>query len=121
MRHLATIFVAASLALAAPAAFATPAYEITALPSASTPGGPTWFRVKVATGQVATYYSGTKFVPVSEPASLPAGDYHLHLVLTLDGKGNWWLMRMDSQSGRVWQLSGGGATAPLAWTEIATP
>jgi hypothetical protein len=122
MRHLALIAIAPLLVLASPAVFAASTYEISAIPSASLAAGfPTWFRVNVATGQVMSYYSGTKFTPVNEPVPPPPGEYHLHLSLTLDGKGTWWVMRMDSRSGRVWQLAGGGNNAPLAWTEITAP
>ncbi len=52
-----------------------------------------------------TYFSGTTFTPVPEAAPLPAGHYHLHMAELLDGKGSWYVMRMDSRSGRNWLLA----------------
>jgi hypothetical protein len=119
MRHLAMIVVTTSLVLAladvaaAPAAVAAPAYEMILIPP-SAASGPTYFRINVATGQ-AMYNLGTQFVPTVDASPLPQGDYHLYPAVKDDGKGSYWLYKMDSQSGHAWFLTSG------AWTTVAEP
>lgn len=95
----------------APAAYAS-SYEMAILP-ASNAAGPTYYRVNVATGQVA-YISGTQFMSTKDAAALPQGDYHLYPQLSPDGK-TYWLYRMDAQSGRTWFLSN------ESWAEVPPP
>jgi gamma-glutamylcyclotransferase (GGCT)/AIG2-like uncharacterized protein YtfP len=117
MKRSAIFFAAASLVGVAslggvPAAFAAAAYEAAIVPPA-VGGGPTYYRIDVAAGQVV-YVAGTQFTPTVDSTPLPQGDYHLHLAATPDGK-SYWLYKMDSQSGRAWFLSNG------RWTEITAP
>ncbi len=117
MKHLAMIVVATSLVFAvaaAPAAFAAPAYEMTLVP-ASPATGPVYFRINVAPGQVTYIGGGNQFVLTVDAAPLPQGNYHLYEAEAPDGKGSYWMYRMDSQSGRAWFLTGG------AWTEVSAP
>jgi len=115
MRRLAMIVLALVFAVVgvatAPAAFAAPAYEM-AVVVPPLGGGPSIFRIAVATGQVMTI--GTQLGPTVDPAPLPPGDYHLLVTQTPDQK-TYWMFRMDAQSGRVWFLSDD------TWTEITAP
>ncbi len=122
MKWLTTILAAAALTFAgAEAARAAGAFEVVTVPPATGDASSGLFRINVATGQVVTVWGSTKtYSPTVDAAPLPAGDYHLYLSETLDGKGVWNMDRVDSQSGRIWSLSGGGG-APYVWTEITAP
>jgi hypothetical protein len=123
MRHLAMIVVTTSLVLAAadvaaaPTAF--PAYEMVVVPSVAAGNLPTFFRINVTSGQVV-FQSGAQFAVTQDSAALPPGDYHLYRTESLDRKGGWSMDRMDSGSGRTWDLNGGG-NSPFVWAEITEP
>ncbi len=125
MRHL-TMIVGASLLVftgaeigAASTAFAAPAYEIAVVPAPVAGSSPVFFRINVASGQVV-WQSGSQYVLIVDSKPPPAGNYHLYRTESLDKKGSWNVDRVDSESGRTWSLSGGGAT-PFGWQEIAEP
>jgi hypothetical protein len=97
----------------AAASAATPAYEVTVV----TPGGsatPIIYRLNVATGEVSYTY-GVNFSGTKDPQAVPQGAYKLYAATSADGKGNYWLYRLETQSGRLWVLGAG------VWNEIAPP
>src|ERR1700722_45432 len=100
---------------------AADAYEIVMVRPASADIALGIFRVNVATGQVVTAWGYVKtYTATVDTTPLPAGEYHLHLSESLDQKGDWYLYRIDSISGRIWVAVGGG-NAPFTWNEIAAP
>jgi len=100
-------------------------YEVVLVRPATADGTPGIFRVNVATGQVDNVWgwgtSATAFSTVSESAALPAGEYHIRVLESLDNKGGWEVVRFDSKSGRTWSLSGGASSGGYIWTEAAAP
>jgi hypothetical protein len=111
MKNFATIVLAAASMLAASVAFAASSYEM-AIIAGAVGGSPTFYRIDVAAGQVMTV--GSAFGMTADSSPLPQGNYHLYKTESADGK-EYWMYRMDSQSGRVWFLSNG------AWTEVGPP
>jgi len=108
------------VAAGAHVAAAADPYELVTVPPAAVGVGPgrALFRINVGSGQVvATWGSSRTYTPTIDPVPLPAGEYHLHLTLTLDQKGGWNLERIDPKSGRIWMLTGGG-NDPFTWYEI---
>jgi len=125
MKGLAIGLAAASLVLGGvQAARADGPFELTVVQPATADSSPGVFRVNVATGQVVAVWgwgtSATAFSATVDAAPLPPGDYHLHLVETLDNKGGWEVIRFDTKSGRTWSMSGGGGN-PFIWTEATEP
>ena len=125
MKWLATVLAAASLALGAVhAAKADGPFEVTVVRPAAADSSPGIFRINVSTGQVVGVWgwgtAATTFQATVDPTPLPAGDYHLRLVETLDNKGGWEIIRFDTKSGRTWSMSGGG-DKPFIWTEATGP
>jgi len=121
-----TIAVAALAAMSAGlaierAAADTPgaAYEVVEVPTGGNYGRGL-FRINIATGQVVTAWQSGNFSAIPEPTPLPAGNYHLYMTVSWDGKGAWTLDRVESQTGRSWYLVGGGGS-PFAWVEITGP
>jgi hypothetical protein len=108
---------------AAGAANAAAKFEAVSIPGTATAASG-FFQINVATGQVSSVWGNgtTTLTPVKETAPLPAGDYHLYVVPNPQADGNcyWMLNRMDSNSGRVWSLAGGG-NAGYNWTDVAAP
>ena len=100
-------------------------YEVVLVRPATADGTPGIFRVNVATGQVDNVWgwgtSATAYSTVSESAALPAGEYHIRVLESLDNKGGWEVVRFDSKSGRTWSLSGGASSGGYIWTEAAAP
>ena len=100
-------------------------YEVVLVRPATADGTPGIFRVNVATGQVDTVWGwgplATAFSTVPESAALPAGEYHIRVLESLDNKGGWEVVRFDSKSGRTWSLSGGASSGGYIWTEAAAP
>jgi len=100
-------------------------YEVVLVRPATADGTPGIFRVNVATGQVDNVWgwgtSAIAFSTVSESAALPAGEYHIRVLESLDNKGGWEVVRFDSKSGRTWSLSGGASSGGYIWTEAAAP
>lgn len=82
-------------------AFAASPYQLILIPLAT---GPLGFRVNVVTGQV-NRIGATQFTLTSDTTPLPIGDYHLYQDSTTGSNANWWLYRMDSQSGHTWYLN----------------
>lgn len=111
----------ASLALA-PSAFAAAKFEAIALPN-SAKASAALFRIEVATGMVVSVWGNgsTQFFPSADKAPLPAGDYHLYSIVNpqADGAVYWSLYRMESNSGRMWNLVGGG-DQPYVWVEASS-
>ncbi len=97
------------MAFTAPS-LAEPAYELTVVPPVPN-GTPFIYRIDVASGQVS-YVSGTNFLVIKDAPPIPPGAYHLHLQTGTDGKGSYWLYRIDAETGRTWFLGAG------TWTEI---
>ena len=112
-------FLSAGLALASPASAAAK-YEAIALPN-SAKANAALFRIEVATGTVVSVWGlgTTQFAPSADKAPVPPGDYHLYSVDNpqSDGTVFWALYRMDANTGRVWNLTGGGET-PYIWVEV---
>jgi len=73
-------------------------------------GGPTVFRINVATGQVGTLGTSA-FSDVADPQPIPAGKYRLYVAVTPDNK-SFWLYRLETQTGRTWFYSNNN------WSEI---
>ncbi|MGP8233148.1 MAG: hypothetical protein ACLQL2_10860 [Methylovirgula sp.] len=95
----------------ATASLAAPAYELTVV----TPGGsvtPVIYRLNVASGEVSYTY-GVNFSSTKDPQPVPQGAYRLYAATGTDGKGSYWLYRLETQSGRLWVLGAG------IWSEIA--
>ncbi len=93
------------------ASLAASAYEVTVV----TPGGsatPVIYRLNVTTGEVSYTY-GVNFSGTKDPQAVPQGAYRLYSAAGADGKGNYWLYRLETQSGRLWVLGAG------VWNEIA--
>ncbi len=105
----ASLFLAMTCAFAAPSLAASP-YELTVVPPVPS-GSPFIYRINVASGEVS-YVSGNNFLALKDARPIPPGSYHLHLQMSSDGKGTYWLYRMDTETGRTWFLGAG------AWTEI---
>ena len=110
----------------APPAFAAAKFEAVMLPN-SPKSNPAFFRIEVATGKVVSLwgYGSTAFIPTADTAALPPGEYHLYSTNgpQPDGTVYYSLDRMEVNSGRVWNLTGGGET-PFVWVEatsIAAP
>jgi hypothetical protein len=117
MRILNAVFFISLLSLSAllmgpTPAFAAHAYEMTIVPPTTALAFPI-YRIDPATGVVASS-NGSGYLPTSDPSALPRGDYHLRYVQSVDGK-NYWLYRMDSQTGRTWSLVG------TAWAPMQEP
>ncbi len=117
MRNSKAIFSTAllfffAMAIEAAPAFAAHAYEMTIVPPTAAVGFNV-YRIDTATGAVASV-GANQYVLTSDPTPLPPGDYHLRYVQSVDGK-NFWLYRMDSQTGHSWSLTGTG------WSAIAEP
>jgi hypothetical protein len=114
MAPLSKLIAAPSLFLAinvfALPVLAAPAYELTLVPPAPN-GSPPVYRINVASGEVS-YESGNNYLAIKDAQPIPAGTYHLHSQVSSDGKGTYWLYRMDADSGRTWFLSAS------VWTEI---
>jgi hypothetical protein len=98
-------------------------FEATTLQGTSK-NNPALFQIDVATGKVWSAWgaTGTTLIPVQDAAALPAGDYHLYVSSNpqADGTNIWMVNRVDSNTGRIWVVTGGG-TAPLAWVEVVQP
>jgi hypothetical protein len=75
------------------------AYELTIIPAA-TGGGPSVFRINVATGQVSLL-SGSNFTSIPDPQAIPAGKYRLYYTQAPDNK-TFWLYRLEALTGRIW-------------------
>ncbi|HLH11205.1 MAG TPA: hypothetical protein VKV77_04905 [Methylovirgula sp.] len=124
MKLLILIAATISLIFAGMSAAAAGSYEFVVVPPATGSMNPAIFRINVATGQVVSVWGwgadAKAYAPVVEPAPLPVGDYHMSLVEALDQKGNWEIVRYETQSGRTWSLTGGG-NAPFTWAETAPP
>ncbi len=105
----AALFLAMTSVFAAPS-LASPAYEL-ALTAPAAGAGPSIYRINVASGEVS-YVSGNNFLGLRDAQPIPPGDYHLHVAISTDGKGTYWLYRLDAATGRTWFLSTG------SWTEI---
>ena len=99
----------APLVTASNAACAQQGYELTMI-TPSTAGSMAAYRLNVATGQVSNV-SGSTSSEVQEPQNIPAGQYRLYSVQTLD-KVSYWLYRLETQTGRTWFLSNN------SWTEV---
>ncbi len=113
MGNLKVIFSAAILFLSAMVlestpAFAAHAYEMTVIPATAALTFNV-YRIDTATGSVVSS-NGVGYVKTSDPTPLPQGDYHLRYAQSFDGK-SYWLYRMDSQTGRTWNLTGPGWAA----------
>lgn len=123
MNRLAFVFAASLLFMAGVGGANAATFEGTYLRGSAT-GGFEFFRIDVATGQVLTVNGGAATItPIPDATALPAGDYHLYLASDPANAQNvvsWGLMRLDSKSGRVWSLLGGGAT-PFTWIEAIAP
>jgi hypothetical protein len=123
MNRLAFVFAVSLLVVAGVGAANAAMFEGSYL-RGSANGGFQFFRVDVATGQVFVIPTGANaMTPVVDATALPSGDYHLYLASDQPTAQNvvpWGLMRMDSKSGRVWSLLGGGPT-PFSWVEAAAP
>ena len=121
MKILGIMITAIFLLVGAKGALATDAYELVTVRPASADISFGIFRINVATGQVVSAWGNPKtYEVITEATALPAGQYHLKVSETLDQKGNWYLIRFDSQSGRFWLATGGG-TAPYVWKESVAP
>jgi hypothetical protein len=122
MKWAAITLAGISLAFArTEAAKAADAYELVTVRPATTDASLGMFRINVATGQVVFAWGyPTTFTASVDPVALPLGEYHLRAPETLDQKGNWYLVRFDAISGRLWLASGGG-NLPLTWSEITAP
>jgi len=100
-------------------------YEVVLVPPPTADGAPGIFRVNVATGQVDTVWGwgplATAFSTVPESAALPAGEYHIRVLESLDNKGGWEIIRFDGKTGRTWSMSGGSSSGGYIWTEAAAP
>jgi hypothetical protein len=121
MKRMGIVIAAVMLFASAEAALAADAYEFVTVkpPTSDTSLG--IFRINVATGQVVTAWGNPQnYTVIADTPALPAGQYHLRVPETLDQKGNWYLIRFDSQSGRFW-LAVGGGSAPYTWSEITAP
>lgn len=114
MRSATGLFLLIAVTCTGTAVFAAPsAYEVTVV----TPGGsatPIIYRLNVATGEVSYTY-GVNFSGTKDPQPVPQGTYKLYAASATDGKGNYWLYRLETQSGRLWVLGAG------VWNEIAPP
>ena len=118
-----TCFVAGLCLLAnlgfAPSAFAAAKFEAITLPNSSKVSA-ALFRIEVATGTVVSEWGNgsTQFFPSADKAPLPAGEYHLYSIVNpqADGSVYWSIYRMEANSGRVWNLVGGG-DQPYVWVE----
>jgi tetrahydromethanopterin S-methyltransferase subunit D len=101
------------------AAQAAAKFEAVVLPSGAKASN-ALFRIEVATGTVVSLWGvgATQFVPSTTAAPLPAGEYHLYKSenATPDGTVYWSLYRMEVNTGRVWNLTGGG-DQPYTWIE----
>jgi hypothetical protein len=114
MRFLTRVTTVAAITLTLTAAGSTGSraedgYEIAIVPPV-TGGGPTVFRINIASGQVSNA-SGTNLSDVKDPQAVPAGKYRLYVAVTPDNK-TFWLYRLDTQTGRTWFDSDN------TWTEI---
>jgi hypothetical protein len=105
----ASLFLVMTCAFAAPS-LAAPAYELAVVPPVPN-GSPFVYRINVASGEVS-YVSGNNFLALKDAQPIPPGSYHLHLQMSTDGKGTYWLYRSDAETGRTWFLGAG------SWTEI---
>lgn len=101
-------------------------FEVVTLPS-SAKANAALFRIEVATGKVVSLWGNgnTQFIPSADKAPIPPGEYHLYDSVDpqADGTVYWSLYRMESNSGRVWNLVGGG-DQPYVWVEptsVAAP
>ncbi len=92
------------------ASLAAHAFELTLVPPVPN-GNPSIYRINIASGQVSNV-TGVTAVATQDPQPIPAGDYRLYSVSSADGKGTFWLYRLETQSGRTWFLSNNG------WGEI---
>jgi hypothetical protein len=122
MKHafLALALLSASSITAAEAAAK---FEGAMLPN-SGKSNPAFFRIEVATGKVVSVwgYGVTQFMATAEKAPLPAGEYHLFAVSNpqTDGTVFWSMDRLEANTGRTWNLTGGG-NDPFVWVEVGEP
>ena len=104
----------------APSAFAAAKFEAIALPNSAKVNA-ALFRIEVATGAVVSVWGNgsTQFFPSADKTPLPAGEYHLYSIVNsqADGTVYWSIYRMESNSGRMWNLVGGG-DQPYVWVEV---
>ena len=73
-------------------------------------GGPTVYRINVASGQVRNV-SGSNISDVNDSQAIPAGKYRLYIGQTPDNK-TYWLYRLETVTVRTWFYSNN------TWTEI---
>jgi hypothetical protein len=95
----------------------TPAFELSVAPGAANQSDAA-VRVNVSTGQ-AWVSSGNTFTAITEPAGIPAGDYHLSTWGTPDANGKvaWNTYRFDRKTGHTWVVS--CTTLPnCSWTAV---
>lgn len=114
-------FLSVGLGLASPA-FAAAKFEAIALPNSAKVNA-ALFRIDVATGAVVSVWGNgsTQFFSSAEKAPVPPGEYHLYSIVNTqpDGGVFWSIYRMEANSGRMWNLVGGG-DIPYVWVEAAT-
>jgi hypothetical protein len=118
---LVLIFLSAVLGFVPPA-FAAAKFEAVMVPN-SPKSNPAFFRIEVATGKVVSLwgYGTTSFVPTVDTTALPPGEYHLYGINgpQTDGTVYYSVDRMEVNSGRVWNLTGGG-DVPFTWIEVTS-
>ena len=106
----------------AQSAFAAAKFEAIALPNSAKVSA-ALFRIEVATGTVVSVWGNgsTQFFPSADKAPLPQGEYHLYNIVNpqTDGTVFWSIYRMEANSGRVWNLVGGG-DQPYVWVEVTS-
>ena len=91
-----------------------PTYEVTLIQGGK---GIDDILIKINVASGAGWYYGrgaSSFVAVSDNTAPPTGDYHITYWVTPDG--TWNAYRIDSDSGRVWDID--SSTNPPHWVEM---
>ena len=89
------------------------------------PGSAQWtedvVRMNTTTGKSDMSPANAPFISVTEPAPVPLGRYRIYSWSTFDSGATttreWDVFRLDTQSGRLWELDSDGKTT-ASWTEI---
>ncbi|HEY3796869.1 MAG TPA: hypothetical protein VGL58_00820 [Caulobacteraceae bacterium] len=93
---------------------------VTELIPASTQWSAVMVRMNAATGKATLSNGGGSFIPVTDAAPPPPGAYKLTHYATFDSGATtreWEVYRVETGSGRVWELDYDGQTT-ASWSEI---
>jgi hypothetical protein len=96
-------------------------FQLVSIPgSRSVTGG--FLRINTATGQTVSGWNNQSVLTAVLDVSPPPGKYQLYFwtqPADADGSVSWNAVRMEKNSGRIWNLN--GTNAPFSWGEVAGP